>query len=275
MPPDPLTGRPSLDPKPEEMRRLGYDLIDRIVEHMSTLRDRSVVNPAGREQHCQQVDEPLPDAPSDITQCLDFLFQNVVPDMTLITHPRFHAYIPGPSSFVGAMGGMLASSLNPFVGTWLGGATVSALETTVVRWLAEMIGCRDHRTGVLTSGGSIANLIGLASGRTHGGTDSLKYGVVYVSSEGHASIDRAARILGFAEDAIRSVQVDAEYRMDADALDSMMAADLALGKIPLIVCATRERRISGLSMTFRRLPTCVQNVMRGCTWTRHTAALQR
>jgi len=237
MSPDSLTDRPSLDPSPEEMRRLGYDLIDRIVDHMSTLRDQSVVNPAGREAHCQQVDEPLPDAPSDITECLDFLFQHVVPDMTLITHPRFHAYIPGPSSFVGAMGGMLASGLNPFVGTWLGGATVSALEATAVRWLAEMIDCRDHPAGVLTSGGSIANLIGLAAGRTRGGTDSLKDGVVYASSEGHASIDRAARILGFPDDAIRSVPVNAEYRMNPDALDSMMASDLALGKMPLIVCA--------------------------------------
>ena len=219
------------------MRRLGYDAIDRIVDHMSTLREQSVVRPAGREEFCRIVDEPLSEEPKDVADCLDFLFERVVPDMTLITHPRFHAYIPGPSSFVGALGAIIAAGTNPFVGTWLGGATVSALEVTVLRWLAEMSGCPQHTTGVLTSGGSIANLTGLAAARARGGSDSLARGILYVSPEGHASVNRAARILGFPESAVRLVPVDDHGRMAPRALDGLIHRDRDAGEMPLCVCA--------------------------------------
>lgn len=179
------------------MRCLGYELIDRIVEHLTTLSDQRVARRGTGAEFAQLVDEPLPQSGTGIKSSLEFFFDRVVPDMTRVNHPRFHGYIPSPSSFSGALGEMLAAGTNPFVGSWLGGATLSALEVTVLRWISEMLGYPNDAAGILTSGGSMANLIALASARAKHGADVLRNGRIYVSAEGHASVNKAAFILGF------------------------------------------------------------------------------
>jgi glutamate/tyrosine decarboxylase-like PLP-dependent enzyme len=157
--------RAPLDPDREEMRRLGYEAIDRIVEHLSTLTDQRVAAPGSGSEFAALVDEALPIEGKGASDSMRFLFERVVPRMTRVNHPRFHAYIPAPSSFTAALGEILAAGINPFVGTWLGGATVSALELTVVRWIAELVGYPSDGGGILTSGGSVANLSALAAAR--------------------------------------------------------------------------------------------------------------
>ena len=92
---------------------------------------------------------------------------------------------------------------------------MSALELTVLRWIAEMLDYAPQAAGILTSGGSMANLVGLVAARTRTGRDALGRGTIYVSSEGHASVEKAAAIAGFSGEAIRTVAVDAEFRMAA------------------------------------------------------------
>ena len=132
--------RVPLDPDADSMRRLGYALVDRVVEHLTLLPDQRVARRGDLKEFSGLVDEPLPEADSSLDSCLDFFFERILPDLTRVNHPRFHAYIPCPSSFAGALGEMLAAGTNPFVGSWLGGSTVSALELTVLRWIAELLG---------------------------------------------------------------------------------------------------------------------------------------
>lgn len=229
--------RQSLDPDPEVMRQLGYQVVDRIVEHLANLPQQRVAKRGSGSDLMKLVEEPLPEAGSPIDDCLGFFFDRVVPGMTNVNHPRFHAYIPGPSSFAGAVGEMLAAGTNPFVGSWLGGATLSALELNVLRWFSQMLGCEELSAGILTSGGSMANLVGLASARAKFGREVLDRGAIYVSREGHASLDKAAKILGFGADAIRIVDVDDRCRMRTDHLVELIAADRADRKTPFFVCA--------------------------------------
>lgn len=229
--------RTSLDPDAETMRRLGYELIDRVVEHLTTLSDQRVARRGDYAKFVGLVDEPLPEIPSKIEDCFDFFFERVVPDMTRVNHPRFHAYIPCPSSFAGAMGEMLAAGTNPFVGSWLGGATLCALELTVIRWIAQMLGYEPQAAGILTSGGSMANLVGLAAARDKCGRDALQRGTIYVSREGHASVNKAAAILGFPAESIRTVGVDPQLRMDVNELKTAIEADRSDGRLPFFVSA--------------------------------------
>lgn len=237
--------RPALDPGPDVMRRIGYALVDRIVDHLTTLSDQPVVRPGTGAELAALVDEPLPATACRLEDCLDFFFDRVVPGMTRVAHPRFHAYIPCPSSFAGAIGEMLAAGTNPFVGTWLGGATLSALELTVLRWIAEMLGYDPAAGGILTSGGSMANLIALASARERFGRDVMQRGVIYVSREGHASMHKAARILGFPAKAIRTIGVDDDFRMDVDRLAQAIETDRAKGRLPFFVAANAGTTNSG------------------------------
>jgi aromatic-L-amino-acid decarboxylase len=229
--------RRSLDPDAESMRRIGYDMVDRIVGHLTTLSDQRVARRGSAAEFAAQVDETLPVASSSIESCLQFFFDRVVPNMTHVNHPRFHAYIPCPSSFAGAIGEMLAAGTNPFVGSWLGGATVSALELTVLRWITEMLGYSRDAGGIFTSGGSMANLVGLAAARAKFGRDIIERGTIYVSREGHASMNKAAMILGFPEHALRIINVDNGFRMIPENLERTIAGDRAKGRVPFFVSA--------------------------------------
>src|SRR5262245_7692749 len=180
--------RHSLDPSPEEMRRLGYAVVDRIVEHLATLSEQRVARRGTAADFAALVDEPLPEEGQGIERSLEFFFERVVPGMTRVNHPRFFAYIPAPSSFAGAVGAMLAAGTNPFVGTWLGGATLSALELTVLRWVAQLVGYPEDAGGLFTSGGSMANLGALAAARSRVDCEAWGRLVLYVSEEGHASM---------------------------------------------------------------------------------------
>ena len=227
--------RNSFDPDAESMRRIGYELIDQIVEHMSTLSDQRVAKRGSGESFAELVDEQMQDGPKGLNDCLDFYFRQVVPGMTRVNHPRFHAFIPCPSSFPGMVGAMLAAGTNPFVGSWLGGATVASLELTVLRWIKELLQLDPSCEGILTSGGSMANLVGLAAARAKFGDGMLEKGTLYFSGEGHASAEKAALVLGFNKDNIRVVEVDSEYRMRTQHLEDQIEVDLANGLKPFFV----------------------------------------
>lgn len=229
--------RESLDPSVEDMRRIGYECVDRMIDHWQSLPDQMVGRRGTRAEYEALIDEPLPDAPSRLEDCLAYFFDRVVPGSTRVNHPRFHAHIPCPSSYAGTLGGMLAAGTNLFSGSWLGGATICGLELTVLRWIAQMLDYDQDASGILTSGGSMANLVGLATARARAGREALQRGVIYVSREGHGSLIKAANILGFPEDAIREIQVDHQFRMSLDALQTAIASDRSQGRLPLVVAA--------------------------------------
>ncbi|MEW6745621.1 MAG: aminotransferase class V-fold PLP-dependent enzyme [Planctomycetota bacterium] len=219
------------------MRRLGYRVVDLIVAHLSTLSAKRVVRRGTAQEFATLVDEALPLEGRGADDTLRFFAERVLPGMTLVNHPRFHAYIPCPGSFLGTLGAMLAAGTNPFTGTWLGGATLASLELTVLRWLSEAIGYPSDAAGLLTSGGSMANLIGLAAARTRSGCDKLESMTLYFSAEGHASVEKAARLLAFPARSLRQVPADSSFRMRTDALLGMIEEDERSGRYPTAVCA--------------------------------------
>ncbi len=219
------------------MRKIGYELIDRVVDHLTSLSEQPVAKRGSHAEFAARLDEPLSNDGRDLDECLEFFFQRVAPGMTRVNHPRFYAYIPCPSSFAGAVGQMLAAGVNPFMGSWLGGATVCELELITLRWIAELLGFDPNAAGIFTSGGSTANLIGLASARSWVGDDVLQSGVIYVSSEGHASLNKAAAILGFPESAIRTIEVDDDFRIQTDQLVRAIESDRQQGRRPFFVSA--------------------------------------
>src|SRR6185295_578793 len=77
---------------------------------------------------------------------------------------RFFGYVMGSGEPVGALGDLFASVLNQNATAWRSGPATSVIERTVISWLAQAIGC-DGFGGIFTSGGSLANLMGLAMAR--------------------------------------------------------------------------------------------------------------
>ncbi|HIF30360.1 MAG: aminotransferase class V-fold PLP-dependent enzyme [Pirellulaceae bacterium] len=254
--------RPPLDPDREEMRRLGYRTIDRLVDHLATLSDQRVGRRGTSADFAALVDEPLPRDGLGYDGSLDFFFERVVPDLTKVNHPRFHGYIPCPSSFYGALGEILAAGTNPFVGSWLGGTTVSSLELTVLRWIAEAIGYPTDAAGIFTSGGSLANLVSIAAARFRHGRETLDNGVLYFSEEGHNSAEKAAAVIGYRDDLIRKVPTDASFRMDVGALEALIEEDLARNRRPFFVCANAGTTNTGsIDPLLQLADLCTQHKM--------------
>src|SRR5262249_27728224 len=89
--------------------------------------------------------------------------------------------------------------------------------------------------GLLTSGGSLAQLSAVATARTARLEDDVTGARLYVTSHTHHSVAKAARIAGVPASALMRVPVDAELRMDVGALRAAIAAERAAGLRPFLV----------------------------------------
>ncbi|HEV2912228.1 MAG TPA: pyridoxal-dependent decarboxylase [Pyrinomonadaceae bacterium] len=159
-------------------------------------------------------------------------------------HPRFFGYVASPSTPVGAFADLLASALNPNVTSWRSAPAATEIEKTTLRWLSTLIGYGEPSGGLLTSGGSMANLNALLiahRSRAQGEVDrrglwsTSQPATVYASEQVHMSIPKAADILGLGRDQLRLVKSDARFRLDVRDLREMVEADSARGLVPFCV----------------------------------------
>src|SRR6476469_353291 len=157
--------RSNLELTREEMRALGYEVVDRLVEHFATLRDQPPAATRTRTDLEQVLREPLPEEGTDPAGVLELLSAHVFTNMCHVDHPRFFAFVPSPSNFVGAMADALAAGMNPFAGTWLAGSGPAEIELVTVDWLRDMCALPETAGGLFVSGGSMANLTALAVAR--------------------------------------------------------------------------------------------------------------
>ena len=120
--------------------------------------------------------EPLPETPRSADEIFARLECDVFSNILNILHPRFFAFVPGPSNFVSVMADALAAGFNVFNGSWLGGSGAAALELTVIDWLRRLCGLPEQAGGLFVSGGSMANLTALVAAQSHeaGGSDAWR-----------------------------------------------------------------------------------------------------
>lgn len=242
----------SLDPDPDTMRRAGYAVVDRAVASLAAQRQHSVARRYSAAELEAIVDEPLPEKGHGLEPSLDRFFTALLPHCTHVNHPRFFAYIPGPGSFAGALGEFVAAATNLFVGTWLGGAAMARLELVVLEWLRQALGLPTGISGVITSGGSMANLSALAAALARR-PDARGSATVYVGGEAHFSMAKAARVLGIDGDRIRRLPVDAGLRLTPTSLAAAVAEDRARGRWPAFVCANGGSTTTGTIDPLRAL----------------------
>ncbi len=162
-------------------------------------------------------------------------------------HPRFVAYVASPSTPVGAYADLIASALNPSVTSWRSGPGATEIEWMVVRWIGELIGYGDNTLGLLTSGGSMANLVAIFIAlRSRSDGDPARDGlwrnqtpmVLYASDQIHMSIPKAADVLGIGRHQVRSIETDDRFRINPAHLREAIQADIRQGLKPFCVVAS-------------------------------------
>jgi aromatic-L-amino-acid decarboxylase len=239
---DTITREETLDPENwAAMRELGHRMVDDMFHYLESLRERPAWQPIPREVK-DFLKQPLPTEPQDPEQIYQEFVEKVLPYPHGNIHPRFWGWVVGTGTPLGVLAEMLAATMNPN----LGGAEHSAnyVELQVLDWCKQMLGFPPEASGILVSGGSMANLVGLAVARNaRAGFDVRKQGVagaphpltLYGSVEIHSSIQKAVELMGLGSDALRKIPVDASFQIDVAALEAAIVADRAAGRQPFCI----------------------------------------
>jgi len=229
-----------LELSPEEFRRLAANVAELSAEYVSTLDGRRTFpTTTGAETERLFALELPEQAMGD--RALAALADVIAHSRA--QNGRFFGYVQGPGEPVAALGDLLASILNQNMTAWRSAPAGVTIERTVVRWLAEAVGCPGF-LGTLTGGGSAANLMGLTmarEARTPANERGLRHapaGVIYASEQVHMAVPKAVAMLGIGRGNLRIVPCDASYRMIPSQLEQAMRRDQAEDTIPIAVVAS-------------------------------------
>jgi glutamate/tyrosine decarboxylase-like PLP-dependent enzyme len=223
------------------MRTLAHRAVDNAFDWLATVRERPVWRPTP-DAVVARFQEPLPRAPQGAEQAYRDFVDLVLPYPMGNVHPRFWAWYMGNGTALGAIGDFLAAVVNPNMGG--GNHVANHVESQVVDWCKEIVGLPKESGGLLVSGGSMANFVGLTVARnTATNVDLRRDGVraleaplaFYASTEVHSCVQKALELLGLGSASLRKAPVNSDYRIEIPALERMIATDRRAGMIPACV----------------------------------------
>jgi glutamate/tyrosine decarboxylase-like PLP-dependent enzyme len=228
---------PHFHPDLPSLKQYADEVLAWVLQHHATLPDQEIGRPASRAEMEALFREPAPEAGTDFAAVLAQFDKHVAPHAFRINHPRFLAFIPGTPTFFSMLGDWLCSATNFFAGVWLEAAGPSQVELVVLDWLKELLGYPAEAGGILTSGGSEANLTALVAAREPLSFPDRARAVLYLSEQRHWSMDRAAMVIGLHPAQARPIPCDADLSMSPTALAAAIAEDRNVGRLPWAVCA--------------------------------------
>lgn len=238
----------------EEVRAFGYRMVDILVERLADAGERPIHPPLPPVQDFDAAfGGGVPGQGTDPMLLLEHLDRQLVPASANFLHPGIMAWVAAtPLPLPGLLGGLLGA-LRIFPHAWKLTPGSIQMELTVGRWLGEMTGFSDSAFGYVTTGGTMANLYGLAAARCErAGWDVRGRGVrggpalvVYASEEAHICIEQGVSLLGIGTAGLRRVPVDGDSRMRCDLLETMVERDLRAGLRPFCVVATAGTTLTG------------------------------
>ncbi len=227
------------------LHELGAETLNWVVQHFQTLPEQVVGRTASRAEMEALLREPAPETGQPFERVLAEFQDKVAAYAFRINHPRFLAFVPSAPTFLAVLGDLLCAGTNFFAGVWLEAAGPSEVELLVLDWFKELLGYPPEARGLLTGGGSEANLTALATARDPLSFEERGRAVLYLSEHRHWSIDRAAKILGLRPDQVCPVAVDADFRLSPAALADAVARDRCNGRLPWALVATAGTTSTG------------------------------
>jgi len=234
----------SLDPENwEEMRKLGHEMVDDMVSLLKNISSQ----PSWKEVPYavkEYLKEDLPKEPQKSEEVYKDFKKYILPYHKGNIHPRFFAWVQGTGTLMGAYSEMLAATMNPNV--TIGEHAAMYVDQQVIKWCKQMLNFPNSSSGILLSGGSMANITGLtiarnahvSSIRENGIQKSDKKLVMYCSEETHSCITKAAEIIGLGNKSVRKIKTTTDYEMDIKALLKQLKVDIEAGLQPFCIVAT-------------------------------------
>ena len=207
-----------------------------MADYLGGLRDRGVYRHTSSREIRSGLDATLPTNPIEFDGLLKVFRETIVPFSRQNAHPRMFGYVQSPGTPLAAFADLLASTLNANLTVWRSAPAPVELERLTIDWIRQILGFNAEAGGLFVSGGSMANLIGIAMARQTKGCSSGRLRI-YASSETHFSIEKAAALLGIGRENVCHVAVDERFRIRMDDLVAKIGADLEAGYVPFCVVA--------------------------------------
>jgi len=222
------------------MQRLGHQVADIVAEHLATIRDEPVIATVPRNELNKSLMAAPPSDPSEFDSIVATLRESVFPYHAREPHPGFLAYVSSCPTFPAILGDWLATGYNFFAGVWPVAAGPNEIEMVVLEWIRSWAGLPDGASGLLTSGGSAANMTAVVAARhraVEAGAEISKL-TVYTTAQAHSSVVRAAWVAGIRRENVRAVAMDQLFRMQPESLTESIRTDRANGLTPFLVVAS-------------------------------------
>jgi glutamate/tyrosine decarboxylase-like PLP-dependent enzyme len=236
----------SLDPEDwESLRALGHRAFDDAIEYLKSIGDQPVWQPLPESSRALFA-EPVPLQPTPCEKVYDEIREHVMPYPTGNIHPRFWSWVGGTGTPTQLLADLVISAMNA-AGLGFDEVASTHIEIQLLNWLKSLFGYPADASGLLVSGGSMANLVGLAVGRTHTAPyDVRDYGVdietyprlvYYASSETHSCVRKAIELIGLGTESLHTIPVREDFTIDIDELHDAIASDRARGFHPACIIA--------------------------------------
>ncbi len=225
-----------LEPSADEMRSATRRVLDLLIDAIEGIDDSPASGNAWSAGCWNEISQPPSDGPNDLSSLLSVL-QRAAEQSYQTAGPSYLAYIPSGGIFTSALAEFLASGLNRYTGKVRTAPALVAMEQSVLRWMCDLFAFPAESQALLTTGGSMANLIAITAARTLRAEGRVDQATIYVGEHAHGSIAKAARTAGISREHVRVIRSDSLLRLDGKHLQTCVRADRDAGLIPVCICA--------------------------------------
>ncbi|MBF0314102.1 MAG: aminotransferase class V-fold PLP-dependent enzyme [Oligoflexia bacterium] len=227
-----------LEPTAHDFKKMLDHVCKKIISHYKA---REQVNEIDKSQEGMiflekySKNSKIPENPSSFKKIIDELFAQQIPLSLDTSGSGYLAYVPGGGIVESAIAELITCYANRYIGVNFTAPLLLQIETQVIKWLISIVGYDNSAKGILTSGGSIANLHAMILAREDKLGNKISKGVLYGSSHTHHSIWKGAFAAGLQRKHQRIIEVNSDGKIDLKKLKEQIEVDLKKKLIPFFI----------------------------------------